>query len=112
MYAAGVAPVVAYELGLAPIGIRTYLRHILHIATDFSQVWESHPPTWTSQCGLQNLRGLCSKVYLGQMGSCRTLDQTMVEKSALMSGTTDQLGVLVECPIPYYSQKGKQTTMA
>ena len=25
---------------------------------------------------------------------------------------TDQLAVLVECPIPYYSQKGKQTTMA
>ena len=85
---------------------------ILHIATDFSQAWGSYPPTWTSQCGLQNPRGLCSKVYLGQMGSCRTLDQTMVEKSALMSGTTDQLGVLVECPIPYYSQKGKQTTMA
>ena len=33
-------------------------------------------------------------------------------KSALMSGTTDQLAVPVECPIPYYSQKGKQTTMA
>ena len=66
---------------------------ILHIATDFSQVRGSYPPTWTSQCGLQNPRGSCSKVYIGHMGSYRT----MVQKSALTSGTTAQLAVLAEC---------------
>ena len=73
-----------------------YAWGILHIATDFSQVRGSYPPTRASQCGLQNPRGLCSKVYIGHMGSYRT----MVQKSALMSGATAQLAVLYSwiCP--------------
>ena len=76
-----------YHLGFA------YASGILHIAADFSRVRGFYPPTWTSQCGLQKPRCSCSKAYTGHMGSYRTI----VQNSALTSGTTAQLADLAEC---------------
>ena len=99
VYAASVAPVVGYDLGLAPPGFRACLKLVAHC----NRIWSVSRisclrptcATLTSQCGLQNPQGSCSKLCIDQLGTCRTVDQK-VQKSALTSGTTVQLAVLAE----------------
>ena len=52
-------------------------------------------PRLPSLCGLQNPHGSYSKVYVGQLGSGKTVNQK-IQKSALMLWNAAQLAVLTE----------------